>query len=281
MDFVNKANGQPEDSKDKKLSAAESDKLYFDLVEFLIENQVFWFTNKIMEYMQDKESQLFYMTKVRCLLAQHEGQEAVEAATKLLQLDETNQKAWILKGHSYFIKGNLFDSDECYIRALQLKPTPKCQVLQERLGLVYARRKAWKDSKIVFLKCCKEFTSTTSWIYLGLSMLRLGEMAKAEDALTQANILDNLNPKVWGYLCVLCLNSGPERNRQAETSLHEAIRMNLEDFDIFEEIGDLYKKQSNHDLAILCYQKAVECNPEFGEGWEKLGEAHCDDTNQN
>lgn len=110
-----------------------------------------------------------------------------------------------MKGHSYFIKGNLFDSEEAYIRALRLKPTPKDPVLQERLGLVYSRRKAWKDAKIVFLKCCKEFTSTTSWYQLGLALMRLGEMEKAEDALTQANILDNLNPKVWGYQCILCL----------------------------------------------------------------------------
>jgi len=49
---------------------------------------------------------------------------------------------------------------------------------------VYARRKAWKDAKVVFAKCCKEFTSTTSWMYLGLSLLRLGELNLAEDAFT-------------------------------------------------------------------------------------------------
>jgi uncharacterized protein HemY len=85
-------------------------------------------------------------------------------------------------------------------------------MLQERLGVVYARRKAWKDARVVFLKNCKEFTSTTSWMYLGLSLLRLGDLSLAEDALTQANILDNLNPKVWGYMTILCLTMGKERS---------------------------------------------------------------------
>lgn len=110
-----------------------------------------------------------------------------------------------MRGHAYFLANNLFDSEESYIKALRLKPTPKDPILQERLGIVYARRKAWKDARVVFLKNCKEFTSTTSWMYLGLSLLRLGELHLAEDAFTQANILDNENPKIWGYMAILCL----------------------------------------------------------------------------
>jgi uncharacterized protein HemY len=67
---------------------------------------------------------------------------------------------------------------------LRIKPTPKDPVLQERLGIIYAKRKAWKDARVVFLKNCKEFTSTTSWLYLGASLLRLGELTQAEDAFT-------------------------------------------------------------------------------------------------
>lgn len=88
-----------------------------------------------------------------------------------------------MRGHAFFLHGNLFDSEESYIKALRLNPLLKDPVLQERLGIVYAKRKAWKDAKTVFLKCCKERVSTTSWIYLGLSLLRLGELAPAEDAI--------------------------------------------------------------------------------------------------
>ncbi len=53
-------------------------------------------------------------------------------------------------------------------------------------------------------------------MYLGLSLLRLGELALSEDAFTQANILDDLNPKVWGYMAILCLTVGKDRSVQAE-----------------------------------------------------------------
>jgi Flp pilus assembly protein TadD len=111
------------------------------------------------------------------------------------------------------MNGNLFDSEESYIKALRIKPSPKDQVMQERLGLVYAKRKAWKDARIVFQKCCKNLLSvehppsTTAWLYLGISCLRLGDFTAAEDALTQANILDNLNPRIWGWMTILSLTS--------------------------------------------------------------------------
>ena len=52
-DFVNKPNEQPPTSKDQGLSNDHSDKLYYDLVEFLLANRVYWFTNKVMEYIKD------------------------------------------------------------------------------------------------------------------------------------------------------------------------------------------------------------------------------------
>ncbi len=77
-----------------------------------------------------------------------------------------------------------------------------------RLGMIYTLRKSWKDAKTVFLKVCKDRMSTTAWIYLGLSFIRLDELAAAEDAISQANILDNTNPLPWALSTILCLKFG-------------------------------------------------------------------------
>lgn len=147
--------------------------------------------------------------------------------------------------------------------------------MHERLGIVYAKRKAWKDAKVVFLKCCKDFTSTISWFYLGLSFLRLGELNYAEDALSQANILDNLNPRVWAYMTVLCLTIGKERKVQAELCFREALKTELKDNEVLEEIGDLYVKEACLDLAIEAFSKLVSIDEKHGEGWQKLGDVYC------
>jgi len=112
------------------------------------------------------------IAKARIRIMQGQYLEATAALDELLPKNPDNLDAWIMRGHAFFLHGNLFDSEESYIKALRLKPNLKDHVLQERLGIVYARRKAWKDAKIVFLKCCKERVSTTSWMYLGLSLLR-------------------------------------------------------------------------------------------------------------
>jgi len=91
-------------------------------------------------------------------------------------------------------------------------------------------------------------------MYLGVSLLRLGELALSEDALAQANILDNLNPKVWGYMTILCLIVGKDRKRQAELCFQEALTTGLTDIEILEEIGDLYVKEGELDLAIESYK---------------------------
>jgi hypothetical protein len=36
-------------------------------------------------------------------------------------------------------------------------------------------------------------------------------LKEAEDAISNANILDNTNPKVWGLMTILCLSTGKER----------------------------------------------------------------------
>lgn len=39
-----------------------------------------------------------------------------------------------------------------------------------------------------------------------LLSLKLNEMVEAEDALSEANALNNTNAEVWGYLTLICLH---------------------------------------------------------------------------
>lgn len=108
----------------------------------------------------------------------------------------------------------------------------------------------------------------------------MGELNLAEDAFSQANILDNLNPNVWAYMCVLCLTVGKERKVQAEICFREAIKTGLESCEIFEEIGDLYVKEDCFDLAIESFQQLLKIDKKHGEGWQKLGDAYCNKLNK-
>jgi len=61
--------------------------------------------------------------------------------------------------------------------------------------------------------CCNEWPRVI-WPTLYICCCQLGELCDAEDALTEANVLNNLEPEVWAYLCLLCLDT--ERHVEAE-----------------------------------------------------------------
>jgi tetratricopeptide (TPR) repeat protein len=103
--------------------------------------------------------------------------EAATILDELINKQKDHIAAWVLRGHAYYFNDNLFDSEESYIKALRLNPQLDDSILQERLGIVYIKRKAWKDARTVFLKCCKESTRFVSWAYLGYCLLKLGELA--------------------------------------------------------------------------------------------------------
>lgn len=56
-----------------------------------------------------------------------------------------------------------------------------------RLGFMYLKRKSWNDAKIIFQKALNlsdHSNSSLSWLGLGISSLRLKELAVAEECLT-------------------------------------------------------------------------------------------------
>jgi Tfp pilus assembly protein PilF len=55
--------------------------------------------------------------------------EATSSLDELLPRNQDNLDAWIMRGHAFFLHGNLFDSEESYIHALRLKPGLKDPVL--------------------------------------------------------------------------------------------------------------------------------------------------------
>ena len=61
-------------------------------------------------------------------------------------------------------------------------------------------------------------------LFLSFSQsFQLNELTEAEDALSEANILNNSDPEVWGYLSLVCLKTG--RQLEAEQAYKYAIKV--------------------------------------------------------
>lgn len=73
------------------------------------------------------------------------------------------------------------------------------------------------------------FPTCRSWLGVGVACYEQGELRNAEDALAEANVLDNLDWRPWAYLALICLRQ--ERFREAEETFVLAVRCGIPDND--------------------------------------------------
>ena len=120
--------------------------------------------------------------------------------------------------------------------------------IHQRLGQIYLKRRAWGDAKLVLTRCCDECPNAPAfaWLGLGIACLKLNEFPEAEDAFTQANLLDEKNADVYGYLALLCLLQSaetPGRFRQAVVCMKQALELELSLVPVIFEVADEFMRK--------------------------------------
>ncbi|KAJ1439647.1 hypothetical protein B484DRAFT_391710 [Ochromonadaceae sp. CCMP2298] len=109
----------------------------------------------------------------------------------------------------------------------------------------------FNQARTVLLYGCAVYSSAGLFMLLGVCYLRLDELGDAEEALVEANLLDNRNADVWAYLSLVCL-SGPHRVLEAERSLEQSLRLGLTDTQLLRELATSFmsvdKLQTAEDL---------------------------------
>jgi len=92
-----------------------------DLVNFLLSKTVFNVADIALEMIVDKNSvrYLFAQSKIRVL--QNRYSDATKLLDQLLKISPNDMDAWTLRGHAFYLMGNLFDSEESYISALRIR----------------------------------------------------------------------------------------------------------------------------------------------------------------
>lgn len=128
------------------------------------------------------------------------------------------------------------------------------------------------------------------WQGLGRAYLHLGEYDLAEQALTQANILDDINGDTWGNLCYLNLKmttAPPGNYIKAKQCLNQAILLGLTDESLLLSIGDeflrkFFLSEGGPHTAKFCVEEAITCytkapkDEDFPEHLESIfGEMTC------
>ncbi|KAL8608639.1 hypothetical protein ACOMHN_002868 [Nucella lapillus] len=219
--------------------------IYMQAVDWLLEVKAIPFTEQALAHelltLPNGKTPAYHIATARLKLQKEEYDLAEESLNAALQVEHQNPDGWALMGHVRYLSGDSEAARECYERTLSfVTDASETHSIYLRLASIYLQDGEFERGKQTFLMACKKSPSCISWLGVGISSYRLGELGEAEDALMEANILNNSDPEVWGYLSLVCLRTG--RKVEAEQSYKHAIKLQLQDTPLLAEIQTEQRK---------------------------------------
>ena len=263
--------------KSPTLTNEQCNSIWYNLISFFNEHEFCEISDKLLEFIDEegKNTIEFKLAKSKICLFFKKNDDVISLCDEILEVDEKNYLAWVLRGHAYYFKNNLFDSEESYIKGIKYKEkNSKFDIkMLTRLGIIYIRRKTWSDAKILFLQILKDSVyHSFAWRYLGLALTNLGEYDAAEESLNEAILLDIENPLAWAYLTMFCINVG--RREQALACLNELIKMKFTQIEITSEIALLFYKNNDFNIAANLYKRIINFDKTYIDAQVKLAEIY-------
>uniref|UniRef100_A0A7N4NFR3 Cilia and flagella associated protein 70 n=1 Tax=Sarcophilus harrisii TaxID=9305 RepID=A0A7N4NFR3_SARHA len=147
----------------------------------------------------------YYLVLAQTHLLKKDFEKTEEYLQAANQMDYLNPNVWGLKGHFFYLNGNFAEAKECYERTVSfVVDAAEMHFIYLRLGSIY------------------------------LEEGELEEFSEAEDALSEANAMNNYNAEVWAYLTLVCLKAG--RKLEAEQSYKYTLKLKLKDEALLQEI---------------------------------------------
>ena len=255
------------------LEETEVDELYFDLIEsLLIPEGITNLANDILELVSDQDSPNIIKIKAKIQYGERKYEEVLETIEEYLDEHKFDVEAITIMANTYFALEKYDDSEKTYLRAIRRGADDP--VIKKRLGLIYIRLKKWKEAQTVFDQYCNHLDAKCAyaWRYLGMSTWKLRDIDGAEKSFNISNLLDNTNPETWGLLTIICLIIGVGQNR-AFQSYQKSIKLGLNNYEIFAELGYLFTKAKDlDDTAAFCYERALEIEQQDEDVWIQYGD---------
>ncbi|XP_010288865.1 PREDICTED: tetratricopeptide repeat protein 18, partial [Phaethon lepturus] len=201
--------------------------IFMKAVEFLMKVNAIQFVHRALAHellsLQGGPSCAYYLALAQTYLLKEDFSKCEECLCEAVKIDYVNPNIWAQKGHLCYLKRDFGEAKECYERTISfVEDAADMHFVCLRLGSIYLEEKEYGRAKQTYLLACKNSASCLTWLGVGIACYRLEEMVEAEDALSEANALNNTNAEVWGYLALICLRGG--RQLEAEQCYKYAVK---------------------------------------------------------
>ncbi|XP_004680831.1 PREDICTED: cilia- and flagella-associated protein 70 [Condylura cristata] len=213
--------------------------IFMETIRFLMKVNAVQYVHRVLAHEllcpQGGPSCEYYLVLAQIHLLKKDFAKTEEYLQQAAQMDYLNPNVWGIKGHLYFLSGNHAEAKACYERTISfVVDASEMHFIFLRLGLIYLEEKEYEKAKKTYLQVCKRSPSCLTWLGLGIASYRLEELTEAEDALSEANALNNCNAEVWAYLALVCLKAG--RQLEAEQAYKYTLKLKLKNAALLEEI---------------------------------------------
>ncbi|XP_033622434.1 cilia- and flagella-associated protein 70 isoform X2 [Fukomys damarensis] len=213
--------------------------IFMETVRFLMKVNAVQYVHRVLAHEllcpQGGPSCEYYLVLAQTHLLKKDFAQAEKYLQEAAQMDYLNPNVWGLRGHLCFLSGNHAEAKACYERTVSfVVDASEMHFIFLRLGIIYLEEKEYEKAKKTYLQACKRSPSCLTWLGLGIACYRLDELTEAEDALSEANALNNHNAEVWAYLALVCLKAG--RQLEAEQAYKYTVKLKLKDEALLEEI---------------------------------------------
>ncbi|NXL87217.1 CFA70 protein, partial [Alectura lathami] len=213
--------------------------IFTKAVEFLMKVNAIQFAHMALAHellsLRGGPSSTYYLALAQTCLLKEEFSRCEECLREAVRIDLMNPNVWAQKGHLCYLKGDHGEAKACYEHTVSfMVDAEDMHFVYLRLGSIYLEDKEYGKAKQIYLQACENSASCLTWLGVGIACYRLEEMEEAEDALSEANALNNSSAEVWAYLSLICLWG--HRQLEAEQCYKYAVKLGLDDAALLQEL---------------------------------------------
>ncbi|XP_011500450.1 PREDICTED: tetratricopeptide repeat protein 18 [Ceratosolen solmsi marchali] len=112
-----------------------------------------------------------------------------------------------LLGHVFYEFGDMNETIKYYEIVDKLYERPEnIHLVHLRMGFYFISNRQYERARNIFSRACKQASTCKIWLGFGISNYHLEYYEECEAALIEANRIDDEDPEVWAYLCLLSIS---------------------------------------------------------------------------